>query len=280
MSDLLATILEHKRREVAALDLASLRRAAEVAPAARDFVAALCLPPARMNENGSTFALIAELKRASPSRGLLAPGKDLLEVATMYEQNGATAVSVITDEKFFLGDLATLQALRFEREYRLPLLRKDFIIDEVQVFESRAAGADAVLLIAAALPDDGRLAALHALAIQLGLAPLVEVHSRAELERALRLDGLRLVGINNRDLSTFQVDIGTCLDLRPFLPQDVTVIAESGINSREHMAALARAGLHAALVGEALMTAPDVAAKVRELAGLRLPAPDKESAQS
>jgi indole-3-glycerol phosphate synthase len=149
----------------------------------------------------------------------------------------------------------------------LPLLRKDFIVSEAQVYESRAAGADAMLLIAAALPDDAELASLHALALDLGLTPLVEVHNRTELDRALSLPGLRLLGINNRDLRTFDVTLDTTLTLLPHIPSEVCVVSESGIFTRDHAALLAEAGVDAVLVGEALVTAPDIAGKVRELAG-------------
>ncbi len=163
-------------------------------------------------------SLIAELKRASPSKGILAPHLDLFQVAEIYAQNGASAISVLTDEKFFLGKLETLRELRFTRKSELPLLRKDFIIDEVQLYESRANGADAILLIAAALTDDRHFADLHALALELGLTPLVEVHDEAETERALKLKDVRLIGINNRNLATFEVSLETTERIRPMIP--------------------------------------------------------------
>jgi indole-3-glycerol phosphate synthase len=266
MSDILAKILTEKRGEVAALDLLACRRAAASAPPTRDFVAAL--RAAALGGPGvAAVALIAELKRASPSKGLLAPKLDLMQVAAIYAENGAAAVSVVTDEKFFKGDLETLRRLRHARDFRLPLLRKDFIIDEVQLFETRASGADAVLLIAAALPDDARLAALHALALDLGLAPLVEVHDNSEVERALLLEGVNLIGINHRDLTSFKVDLGTSGRLRPLIPAGITVVAESGIHTRQDVARLAQAGIQVVLVGESLITATDIARKVRELSG-------------
>ncbi len=261
MPNRLTEILINKQEEIARLNLRLLRADAEAASQPRDFVAALRRRDARL------LRLVAELKRASPSKGLLAPHLDLAEVARIYTECGAAAISVLTDERFFLGQLATLRDLRFERHVPLPLLRKDFILAPAQVYETRASGADAILLIAAALPDDAELADLHALALDLGLAPLVEVHTAAEVERVLRLPGLKLVGINNRNLSTFQVSLETSERLRNLIPAEVTVIAESGIFSVADVTRLARARVDAVLVGEALVTAPDIAAKVRELSG-------------
>ncbi|MDQ2691091.1 MAG: indole-3-glycerol phosphate synthase TrpC, partial [Chloroflexota bacterium] len=194
-------------------------------------------------------------------------------------QNGASAISVLTDEKFFLGKLEMLRELRFKRRLSLPLLRKDFIIDEVQVYESRASGADAVLLIAAALTDDQHFADLHALALELGLTPLVEVHDQAEAERALRLGDLRLIGINNRNLATFDVSLETTERIRPMIPASIAVVAESGIFTARDVQRLSGAKVDAILVGEALVTAPDIAAKVRELSGMSLRA-EVEAKQS
>jgi indole-3-glycerol phosphate synthase len=174
------------------------------------------------------------------------------------------------DEKFFLGKLETLRELRFIRHSSLPLLRKDFVIDESQLYESRANGADAILLIAAALTDDAHFAALHVCALSLGLTPLVEVHNEAETERALRLNGIRLIGINNRNLATFEVSLATTERLRPLIPTEIAVVAESGIFTAADVSRLAKANVDAILVGEALVTAPDIAAKVRELSGRRL----------
>ncbi|MEW5828566.1 MAG: indole-3-glycerol phosphate synthase TrpC [Chloroflexota bacterium] len=258
---LLEKILAHKRDEIAALDARTLRRAAEASPAPRDFLAAL-----GRRRSGLHPGLIAELKRASPSKGILAPRLDLFQVAGIYAANGASAVSVLTDEKFFLGSLETLQQLRLAN-YQLPLLRKDFILHETQLYETRANGADAVLLIAAALPDDTLFADLHACALDLGLTPLVEVHDEAETERALKLEGIRLIGINNRDLATFEVSLETSERLRPLVPADIAVVAESGIFTAADVERLAGANLDAVLVGEALVTAEDIGAKVRELSG-------------
>jgi len=260
---ILTTILEQKQVEIAGLDVVNLRRDAEAAPAPRDFIGLM-----QARRIGRRPSLIAELKRASPSRGLLAPNLDLLDAAGIYTANGAAAVSVLTDNAFFQGCMDTLRALRFTRRIELPLLRKDFIISDTQLYEARVGGADAVLLIAAALTDDARLADMHALALELGLTPLVEVHNRAETERVLRLRGLRLVGINNRDLSTFNVTLATTETLRPFIPDEIAVVAESGIFTGADVKRLERCGVDAVLVGEALVTAPDIAGKVREISGM------------
>jgi indole-3-glycerol phosphate synthase len=269
---ILAEIIAHKKQEIAALDASSLRRAAEASPTPRDFLIAISPlprgegPGVRVNTRHPS--LIAELKRASPSKGILAPHLDLFQVAEIYVQNGASAISVLTDEKFFLGKLETLHELRFTRNLELPLLRKDFLIDEVQLYESRANGADAALLIAAALTDDQQFADLHALALELGLTPLVEVHDEAETERALRLDGVRLIGINNRNLATFEVSLKTTERIRPIIPSDIAVVAESGIFTASDVERLEKATVDAILVGEALVTSEDIGAKVRELSGV------------
>ncbi len=264
---ILAEILAHKRMEIAALDARTLRRAAEAAPAPRDFLAALARERGE-GDKGQGVRLIAELKRASPSKGILAPHLDLFQVAEIYRENGASAISVLTDEKFFLGKLETLRELRFTRKFELPLLRKDFMINEVQLYESRANGADAVLLITAALTDDRHFADLHALALELGLTPLVEVHNEAETERALKLKGARLIGINNRNLATFDVSLETTERIRPMIPEDITVVAESGIFTASDVERLSKANVDAILVGEALVTSEDIPAKVGELSGM------------
>jgi len=274
---ILAEIIAHKRMEIATLDAQALRRTAESSPAPRDFLSAISPLPKgeglvvmsrRVSRN---LSLIAELKRASPSKGILAPHLDLFQVADIYAENGASAISVLTDEKFFLGKLETLRELRFTRKSKLPLLRKDFIIDEAQLYESRANGADAVLLIAAALTDDKHFADLHAFSLELGLTPLVEVHDEAETERALHLKDLRLIGINNRNLATFEVSLETTERLRPMIPAQIAVVAESGIFTAEDVDRLANANVEAILVGEALVTSDDIGAKVRELSGIRVP---------
>ena len=248
--------------EIAALDAPALRRAAHSSPAPRDFLSAI-----QRRRFGLRPSLIAELKRASPSKGLLAPHLDLLQVADIYAQNGAATVSVLTDEKFFLGKLETLRELRFTHKSELPLLRKDFILDETQIYESRANGADAILLIAAALTDDSLFADLHACALSLGLAALVEVHDEVETERALKIPDVKLIGINNRNLATFDVSLETTERLRPMIPSEIAVVAESGIFTTQDVERLAKANVDAILIGEALVTSEDIPAKVRELSG-------------
>ena len=280
MASILDEIFAHKRDEVdrkmLSRGLTEVQAEAEAAPPPLDFIFALhakaaqpgfSLPgevPVRQN---AVPALIAEVKRRSPSRGILAPDFDPVRLAGIYRENGAAAISVLTDERFFGGCLEHLSRIAADRpgESRLqpPLLRKDFISDPYQIYEARAARADAVLLIAAALPPV-LLEALHDLALELGMAPLVEVHTQDELETALNCRP-RLVGINNRDLHDFTTRLETTLHLRPLIPAGITVVAESGIHSAEDVELLAEAGVDAILVGEALVTAGDVPAKVREL---------------
>lgn len=293
---ILTEILAHKQTEVAALDTQSLRRAAESSPAPRDFLSSVSPPSVALNgatsagrgapskrEEGpgvrKTPRLIAELKRASPSKGILAQHLDLFQVADIYAQNGASAISVLTDEKFFMGKLETLRELRFSQKLQLPLLRKDFIIDEAQLYETRANGADGVLLIAAALTDDKYFADMHALALELGLTPLVEVHDEAESERALKLKDIRLIGINNRNLATFEVSLETTEQIRPIIPSDITVVAESGIFTAKDVERLSKANVDAILVGEALVTSEDIGAKVRELSGATMRSPSGRGAE-
>jgi indole-3-glycerol phosphate synthase len=266
---ILAKIIEQKKLEIAALDIQALRRAAESSPAPRDFLAALTPGPSPLRR-GVGVRLIAELKRASPSKGMLAPHLDLFQVAEIYAQNGASAISVLTDEEFFMGSLETLRELRFARKSKLPLLRKDFIIDECQIYEARANGADAILLIAAVLTDDRHFADLHACALSMGFTALVEVHDEAETERALTLKDVKLIGINNRNLATFEVSLETTERLRPMIPDDIAVVAESGIFNASDVERLANANVDAILVGEALITAQDIPAKVRELSGFQV----------
>ena len=260
---ILAEIIAHKQTEIAALDAQTLRHAAEESPTPRDFLAAI-----KRRRFGLRPSLIAELKRASPSKGILAPHLDLFQVADIYTQNGASAISVLTDEKFFMGKLDTLRELRFTKKSELPLLRKDFTIDEVQLYEARVNGADAILLIAAALPDDKLFADLHACALNLGLTALVEVHDEAETERALKLKDVKLIGINNRNLATFEVSLATTERLRPMISSDIAVVAESGIFTASDVDQLAKINIDAVLVGEALVTSEDIPAKVRELSGI------------
>lgn len=274
---ILAKIIEQKKLEIAALDAQGLRRAAESSPLPRDFLAAISPrfnggegSGVREGRSSRSPSLIAELKRASPSKGILAPHLDLYQVAEIYVQNGASAISVLTDEKFFLGKLETLYELRNTYHVIVPLLRKDFIIDESQIYETRANGADAILLIAAVLTDDHLFADLHMIALELGLTPLVEVHDETETERALKLKDVKLIGINNRNLATFDVTLETTERIRPMIPSDIAVVAESGIFSASNVDRLAKANVDAILVGEALVTSPDIQAKVRELLGLNV----------
>jgi indole-3-glycerol phosphate synthase len=213
--------------------------------------------------NGHHVRLIAEIKRASPSKGPLRPDLDAVALAAEYEAHGAAAISVLTDGRFFQGSLDDLRAVR--QRVELPILRKDFVVDPYQLYEARAAGADAVLLIVAALAD-GNLGALHRLAGDLGLAALVEVHDAAELVRALKI-GPRFVGVNNRDLRTFEVNLDTTLRLRSLVPGGVILVAESGVHRRADVERLAAAGVDAVLVGEALVRAENAGRQIRELVG-------------
>jgi indole-3-glycerol phosphate synthase len=259
--NILEKIIAQKKLEIAALDALTLRRAAESSPAPRDFLAAI-----KRRRFAPRPSLIAELKRASPSKGILAPHLDLFQVADIYTQNGAAAISVLTDEKFFMGKLETLRELRNLQP--ILLLRKDFTIDQTQIYEARANGADAILLIAAALNDDKRFADLHACALSLGLTALVEVHDEAETERALKLKDVKLIGINNRNLATFEVSLATTERIRPKISSDIAVVAESGIFAAADVDRLSAINIDAILVGEALVTSDDIPAKVRELSGM------------
>jgi indole-3-glycerol phosphate synthase len=257
-------ILANTAEEVAARQeirpLASVIAAAAEADPPRDMLAAL--RPAGLRREGRV-SLIAEVKHASPSKGVLIEPFDPVALGRTYAASGAAAVSVLTDSRFFQGHLDHLRAVR--AAVALPVLRKDFVIAPYQVYEGRAAGADAILLIAAAL-SDSQLADLHALACSLGIAALVEVHQADELERALAV-GPRLLGINNRNLKTFRVSLETTAQLAPLVPSGVTLVAESGILTGEDVRRMGALGAHAVLVGEALLRAADIGAKVRELSG-------------
>jgi indole-3-glycerol phosphate synthase len=263
-------ILAAKRDEVTMLhrpgvrDL--LRTQALEAPPPRDFAAAL--RPA-----GGSIGVISEIKRRSPSKGELAPLLDPEVTAKAYAAGGASCLSVLTDGPWFGGSIADLDDARGACE--LPVLRKDFTVDEVQVYETRAIGADAILLIVAALPDELHLADLHALATELGLAVLVETHDAAEVERALAC-GARIVGVNARNLGTFAEDLGVGERLAALLPADVVAVAESAIRSEADAQRMAAAGFDAVLVGEMLVQAPDATAAVRALAAIsRVPRTDR-----
>ncbi len=252
VSDILARILATKAEEIAAArrdrPFAAVAAAARTAGTPRDFESSL-----RARIAAGTSAVIAEIKKASPSRGVLRAEFDPPAIARSYEIGGAACLSVLTDRQYFLGAPEHLTAAR--AACALPVLRKDFIIDEYQIAEARALGADAILLIVAA-QDDARLAALEACARDFGLAVLVEVHDDRELDRALRLE-TKLVGINNRNLRTFDVLLATTLDLVPRIPADRLIVTESGIVAPADVAAMRARGVHAFLVGEAFMRAPD-----------------------
>ena len=207
--------------------------------------------------------LIAEVKKASPSKGVIRDEFDPVTIAKIYEESGASSLSVLTESRFFQGTLAYLGLIR--KAVKLPLLRKDFIIDEYQIHEARAAGADAILLIAACL-EKQQIEDYLAIAHQLGLDVLVESHTYKELDRSLHA-GATLVGINNRDLTTFTVSLQTTLDLLKDIPEDRIVVSESGIRTRDDVVKLHQAGVDAVLVGESLMREKDIGRKVKELLG-------------
>ncbi len=208
--------------------------------------------------------LIAEIKKASPSRGLIRKDFHVEEIARTYARAGAAAISVLTEDRFFMGKPAYVR--RVSETVGLPVLTKDFIIDELQIYEAFANGAAAVLLIAALL-EEPLLRRLVTVADSLDVDCLLEVHDEAEIERALAAGG-RILGVNNRDLRTFEVDIAVCERLIPRIPKDRIVVAESGIWSRADVERMERAGAHAVLVGEALMRSPDITARIRELMGM------------
>ncbi len=273
-ASLLEQILAHKRTEVTqrqhTTPQSSLEARLATAPPVRDFAAALRQP--------GKVTLIAEVKKASPSKGVFLEQFDHRAIARTYIDNGAAALSVLTDSRFFQGNLAYLEEIR-QFAYRpatdsqpqidIPLLRKDFIIDAYQVYEARVAAADALLLIVAAL-DDATLRILLEATYSLGMHALVEVHTEAELERALAA-GARIVGVNNRDLNTFHTTLSTTERLAARLPVGSTrpvLVGESGIHTAADVARLQACGVDAVLVGEALVTAADIGARVRELVGI------------
>ena len=262
MTDLLKRILARKREEIAVrsaqLPLRELEARVAAAPPPRGFAAALETTIAH-----GAPAVIAEVKKASPSKGLIRPDFDPAAIARSYEAGGAACLSVLTDVDFFQGHDDFLRQAR--AACALPVLRKDFTIDAYQLYEARVLGADAVLLIVAAL-GDAALAELSHLALELGMDVLVEVHDLDELERALPV-AAPLVGINNRDLRTFEVSLETTLALQPAVPADRRLVTESGIATREDVARMRAAGVHAFLVGESLMRAPDPGTELARLFG-------------
>lgn len=254
---ILDRILAHKYLEVAqrraATSIEQLRERVLAQTPPRDFLGAL--------RRAGQPALIAECKKASPSKGLLRSEYDPARLARIYAENGAAALSVLTDDQFFQGSLSDLSVAG--EAAGLPVLRKDFIVDCYQVFEARAARADAVLLIVAALRLD-QLQELHAQIGELGMTALIEVHDEAEVETALKVEP-RLIGVNNRNLHDFSVDLQTTARLRKAIPAEIVLVAESGIHTAQDVSRVRVMGVDAILVGEALVTAGDVAEKVREL---------------
>jgi indole-3-glycerol phosphate synthase len=260
--DILAQIFADKRLEVAAQQaqqsLSELTAQAQDTPLPADFRAAIS------DAHRPAPRLIAEVKKQSPSKGLLCPDFDPLRLSRIYAENGAAAMSVLTDEKYFGGHLSYLRAIA-DLQLGVPLLRKDFIYDPYQLLQARVAGASAALLIVAMLTPV-ELADLIGYAREWGLTPLVEVHSAEEVTTALQA-GADVIGINNRDLRTFQTRLETSVQLRPLLPAGVLAIAESGLHTPADLRYLAQHAVTAVLIGEGIVTAPDIAAQVRMFAG-------------
>jgi indole-3-glycerol phosphate synthase len=254
---ILGEIVKTKKDEVERLKkymtVSALKKSVAELKPCRDFRQAL---------SGKKCSIIAEVKCASPSRGRLIADFDPSRIAAIYEQNGASAISVLTDEKYFAGHKVYLAKIK--QAIKLPLLRKDFIIDKIQIYETRAIGADAVLLIARLLGR--KLAEFILLSKELELSSLVEVRTAEELDLALKA-GAEIIGVNNRNLDTFITDINTSRELVGQIPKDKIVVAESGIAARSDIESLMQAGIHSFLIGEALMKAPDIGKKLRELIG-------------
>lgn len=259
MANFLDKIVTHKLSEIAAAK--SLRPFSELraqigdASPPRDFYAALT----RQHPMG----LIAEVKRASPSAGLIRPDFDPVEIATIYEKSGAACLSVLTDEHFFQGHLSYLTTIR--DSVSIPVLRKDFILDSYQVYEARAAGADAILLIAECLDDD-QLQNLDSVTTELGMQALIEVYEPENIDRVLKLNP-KFMGVNNRNLQTFETRLDHTIELRKVIPDEVLLVGESGIHTRDDVLKLQAAGVHAILVGESLMRSENIGSRVSELLG-------------
>lgn len=257
MSTVLDRIVQSKREEIALVkkrrDLQALKDAVHTAPEIRDFLDAL--------RRRDRIRLLAEVKKASPSKGVIRPQFQPVDIAKAYQAGGAAAISVLTDEPFFQGRLDYLSQIR--DAVTIPILRKDFILDEYQVYEARVAGADAVLLIAECLPGD-ELSKLYHCIRELGMTALIELYDPVHLERVLET-GTPLVGVNNRDLRTFAVELDHVIRLRSRIPSNITLVAESGISNPEDVRKLEEAGIDAILVGESLMRQSDVRKAVEQL---------------
>jgi len=258
---ILNQILEHKREEVEKRksELSQteiLKRISEAKLPIRDFRTAISQPN-RIN-------LIAEIKKTSPSKGILRNNFEPLEIARIFELSGANALSVLTEDKFFGGDIGYIKKIK--DVISLPILRKDFILDSYQIYESAYYGADAILLIANLLTEE-ELAGFVEIARSLSLEPMAEAHSREDLEKVLANSSIEIIGINNRNLTSFEVDLDATMRLRRFIPEDKIVVAESGINSYEDVMYLRSLGVNAVLIGEAFMTAKDIQVKVKEVMG-------------
>ena len=259
MQNILDEIVAHKQGEIETAKekwpADQLERQLSEAPAVRDFVAALT--------GSEEIGLIAEVKKASPSAGLIRENFDAVAIAEVYEQHGASCISVLTDENFFQGRLDDLKAVR--QAVSIPILRKDFILDPYQLLEARAAGADCVLLIAECL-DDSRLRELYLYAAELGMESLIEIYEPKNLDRVLKLEP-KLLGINNRNLKTFVTDLKHSINLMDRVPKETLLVSESGIRERTDVVRLQQAGVRGILVGETLMRSEDIGAKVEELLG-------------
>ena len=256
---ILDTIIAHKQKELQIeaeqVPLATLKSKLANLPPTKDFRCAIA--------QSGNINLIAEVKKKSPSKGIIREDFDPIQIAETYVENGAAAISVLTDVRFFDGRLDYLSSIR--QVVDVPLLRKDFTIDPYHIYQARVAGADAILLIVAALTKD-QLREFMDIAASLSLASLVEVHTDTELEIALDV-GAEIIGINNRDLRTFHTDLATTFSLREFLPTGKIVVSESGIYTRADVESLREAGVNAILVGESLMRSPDIGEQVRKLIG-------------